>query len=101
MAYPKHVVWTAAAVSDFEEILDYLNTEWGRRVVTEFVAILSTTTELISRLPGTFMIINKRKRIRRCVLSKHYSLYYLVKRDQVEILRLVHHKRNPKRLNFL
>ena len=46
------------------------------------------------------MIINKRKRIRRCVLSKHYSLYYLVKRDQVEILRLVHHKRNPKRLNF-
>jgi len=35
MAYPKLVVWTELAASDYEHVLEYLNENWGNKVVSE------------------------------------------------------------------
>ncbi len=100
MDFPKKVVWTELAASDYEKVLEYLDGNWSTKIVKEFVATTAEAIDLISQFPKMFMIINRGKRIRRCVLTKHNSLYYKDKRFQIEILRMTDNRTNPKNLKL-
>jgi plasmid stabilization system protein ParE len=96
----KLVIWSEYAVNDFENILEYLNLKWGNSVVNSFIDKTDSYIAQISMTPDLFPIIHKSRKIRRCVLTKHNSLYYRFKKDRIDILRIYDNRQNPQTLKF-
>lgn len=97
---PKHVIWSPLSEKDFEDILEYLSDNWGHRIASNFIDVTENIINQISINPKQFPIIYVRKRIRKCVLTKHNSLFYRERRDYIEILRIYDTRQDPDSLRF-
>jgi plasmid stabilization system protein ParE len=96
----KRIKWSPLAESDFSNILSYLNQNWEKKVAANFIDLTDSIIFQISKNPKQFPFINKRKGIRKCVLTKHNSLFYRDKRSAIEILRIYDTRQDPDTLTF-
>ena len=96
----KQTIWSPLAESDFATILEYLNKNWDAKVAANFIDLTESVIDQISINPKQYPIIFKRKRIRKCVLTKHNSVFYRDSRSQVEILRIYDTRQDPDSLSF-
>lgn len=97
---PKQIIWSPLSEKDFENILDYLKSNWDKKVVEKFIEITDLLIYQISINPKQYPIINKRKRIRKCVITKHNTLFYRDRKDFIDILRIFDTRQDPKKLIF-
>ena len=97
---PKQIIWAPLAESDFSAILEYLDKNWDSKVASNFIDLTENTIDQISINPKQYPIIFKKKRIRKCVLTKHNSLFYRDSESQVEILRSYDTRQDPDSLRF-
>ena len=97
---PRQIIWAPLAENDLSAILEYLNKNWDLKVSVNFIDLIENTIDQISNNPRQFPIIFKRKRIRKCVLTKHNSLFYRESRTRVEILRIYDTRQDPDSLTF-
>ena len=97
---PKKVIWSHLAENDFSDILEYLNNNWDSKVASNFLDLTENVIDQIAINPKQFPIIFKRKKIRKCVLTKHNSIFYRDSKFQVEILRIYDTRQNPDTLKF-
>jgi plasmid stabilization system protein ParE len=97
---PKQIIWSPSSEEDFTDILEYLNQNWGAKVLQDFISILHLLTEQIAINPKQFPIIYKKKRIRKCVITKHNSIFYRESKDSVDILRIYDSRQDPVKLKF-
>jgi plasmid stabilization system protein ParE len=96
----KRITWSPLAESDFSNILIYLDQNWEKKVAANFIDLTDSIIYQISRNPKQFPFIHKRKGIRKCVLTKHNTLFYRDKRSTVEILRIYDTRQDPNTLTF-
>jgi len=96
----KQIIWSPLAESDLSNILDYLDKNWERKVAINFLDLTDNFVNQISLNPKQFPVIHKRKGIRKCVITKHNTLFYRSKRDKVEVLRIYDTRQNPETLTF-
>ena len=94
----KHLVWSPSAESDFANILEYLNENWDEIVANHFIDLTEEILEQISINPRQFPVISKKEKIRKCVLTKHNSLFYRESKSQIEILRIYDTRQDPDNL---
>jgi plasmid stabilization system protein ParE len=85
---PKKIIWSPLAEKDFTDILDYLKNSWTETVLIKFIDITEELILQISINNRQYPIINKKYKIRKCVITKHNSLYYRDSKNQIEILRI-------------
>jgi len=97
---PKRITWSPLAECDFFNILNYLDQNWEKKVAANFIDLTDSIISQISINPKQFPFIHKRKGIRKCVLTKHNSLFYRDKRSTVEILRIYDTRQDPNTLSF-
>ena len=97
---PKRITWSPLAESDFFNILNYLDQNWEKKVAANFIDLTDSIISQISINPKQFPFIHKRKGIRKCVLTKHNTLFYRDKRSTVEILRIYDTRQDPNTLSF-
>ncbi len=97
---PKQIIWSPLSENDFVSILDYLQKNWDDKVVESFIEITFSSVSQISTNPKQFPFIYKNKKIRKCVLTKHNTLYYRDRKDCVDILRIYDNRQDPKKLMF-
>lgn len=97
---PKPVIWSPLSQKDLESILDYLQTNWDDQVVQSFVEITDKLVNHLSLNPRLFPLIHEKKRIRKCVLTKHNSLFYRERKDHIDILRIFDTRQDPRKLEF-
>ncbi len=97
---PKRIKWSPLAESDLSNILNYLDQNWEKKVAANFIDLTDNFINQISINPKQFPFINKRKGIRKCVLTKHNSLFYRDKRSTVEIFRIYDTRQDPNTLTF-
>jgi plasmid stabilization system protein ParE len=64
---PKQVIWSPQSEDDFSNILEYLKEHWDKKVVLKFIDIVDEIINHISINPKQYPIIQKRKKIRKCV----------------------------------
>ena len=83
---PKQVIWSPQSESDLLQILDYLLQNWEAKVAIKFIDIIDEIVNQISMNPRQFPIIQKREKIRKCVITKYNSLYYRENKKFVDIL---------------
>jgi plasmid stabilization system protein ParE len=97
---PKPVIWSELSVNDFSMILQYLRENWNDQIVNRFIDITEDLISQISNNPKQFPFINKRHKIRKCVITKHNTLYYRERRDLIDVLRIYDNRQDPKKLRF-
>ena len=72
----KEVILTPIAVSDFENVVDYLTYKWGIQVTNNFVDRFEKVILLLSEDATMFPFVNVTKQIQKCILTKHNVLYF-------------------------
>jgi len=96
----KSVIWSPLSEKDFSNILEYLNKNWGNKVAVNFIDLTEDILNQISVNPKQFPICYKKKKIRKCVLTKHNTLFYRDGKTNVEILRIFDTRQDPDTFTF-
>ena len=97
---PKPIIWSPLSENDFENILNYLNKNWGIKVASNFIELTENLLNQIAINPRQFPIIYKRKKVRKCVLTKHNTIFYRDGKTNIEILRIYDTRQDPNTLTF-
>jgi plasmid stabilization system protein ParE len=97
---PKEVFWSPLSEGDFANILEFLNENWDNKVASNFIHLTENVLNQISLNPRQFPIILKKEKIRKCVLTKHNTLFYRDTKNRVEILRIYDTRQDPDSLKF-
>ncbi len=95
----KEVILTPVAVKDFQNIIDYLNYKWGIAVVNNFIDRFEEVS--LSENPEIFPTIDRIKQIRKCVVTKHNTLYFKEYADVIRILTIFDTRQDPEKLTFI
>jgi plasmid stabilization system protein ParE len=96
----RQIVWSPLAESDFAKILEYLNKKWDEKVTNHFIDLTEELIGQISNNPRQFPVIYKKEKIRKCVLTKHNTLFYRDSKSRVDILRIYDTRQDPETLTF-
>jgi plasmid stabilization system protein ParE len=96
----KQIIWAPSAEKDLDGILEYLHNKWGASVAMHFVELANKIIEQLSLNPNQFPLVHKRKKVRKCVITKHNTLYYRARRSQIAILRIYDTRQDPDKLKF-
>ncbi len=97
---PKGIIWSPDSEKDLDNILAYLSSGWNPTVSSRFLDLIEKVLVQISVNPRQFPIIQQKLKIRKCVLTKHNTLYYRISRSHVELLRIYDNRQDPKNLKF-
>lgn len=96
----KEIIWSSAAENDLLKILEYLDLNWNTNVTNSFLDILDKNISQVSFTPDLFPVFNKLLKIRKCIITKHNTLYYENHDSEIVILRIYDVRQNPDKLKF-
>lgn len=94
------IQWTERATFDLQNIIDYLLYKWTEKEARNFARKLDKRLELISINPRLFPKTNKRRNVRRSVLTKHAVIYYETSTDTIKIVTLFDPRQDPEKLKI-
>jgi plasmid stabilization system protein ParE len=97
---PKPIMWSPQSEKDLGKILDYLAVKWDASVSIKFLDIIDSLVSQISGNPKQYPLIHKQLNIRKCVITKHNSLYYRNRKSFIEMLRIYDNRQDPEKLEF-
>ncbi|MCB0801982.1 MAG: type II toxin-antitoxin system RelE/ParE family toxin [Flavobacteriales bacterium] len=89
--------WTTEANRNLIDIEEYLINKWSEKVAKSFFKKLDSRLEIISRRPLVFPATQHSQHLRRCVLTKQTTIYYLVKSKYVEVISIFDTRQTPDR----
>ena len=95
--------WTEKANEDYNEVIDYLKVNWGIRSAEKFIKKVDKQLNLIQEMPSLYPASRFFQGLRRCVLVKQISMYYLeleVNKEMI-IIRLYDNRRDTSDLEEL
>lgn len=91
------LVWTKNAKSRFEEILDYIEKEFGHASRQDFRTRTKEFTTLLKEFPEMGSIEVRDKKIRGFQISRQTRVFYRVKGNQITILTFFDIRQDPKK----
>jgi plasmid stabilization system protein ParE len=97
---PKTIKWSSYADNDFAKLLEYLESKWNNKVCLDFIENLDYCIIQIQKNLELFPVFNNELQIRKCVVTKHNSIFYRETSARIEILRLYDTRQNPDDLKF-
>jgi plasmid stabilization system protein ParE len=95
----KEIFLTAVAESNYEAITDYVFEKFGAIVTNNFIERFWEACLLISETPEIYPFANKAKQIRKCVITKHNTIYFKEYADAVRVLVIFDTRQDPEKLD--
>ncbi len=96
----KTIKWSIRASEEYLVVLSYLISEWGIEQAETFQRRVEEQTDRIVRSPKHFPIINKKKMIRKCVVTPHNTIFFREGNNEIDILTFFDTRQNPNKLNL-
>lgn len=96
----KVIKWSSFADIDLSNLLEYLELKCNNKVCNDFLENLDHCILQIQINPDQFLFFNKELQIRKCVITKHNTLFYRETESRIEILRLYDTRQNPVDFKF-
>ena len=90
-----NISWTKRADNNFDEIIEYLEINWGDQVTKKFITEVYDFLELIAEFPEIGSIENKENNIRGFTLIKQINIFYRISSKKIIILGLFDNRQNP------
>jgi Plasmid stabilization system protein len=94
------ISWSKRANTNFDSILNYLETEWGERSVTLFVRKVYDFLEILSEYPEIGSIENEELHIRGFVIIKQITVFYQIRDNQIILLNFYDNRQSSKRKKY-
>lgn len=91
--------WSKEAKSTFENVLDYLKGNWTDKEIEKFVSKTNSVLTVISSQPYLFKA-SAHKKVRKAVINKQNSLFYLVRESEIYLLSFWDNRRDPKKNKY-
>lgn len=98
MAFEFQILWTDEAISNLDDIIDYLNDKWTEREIIHFKKKLSRQISLIEQKPFLFPLSVYNPRLRKAVLGRQTTIFYEVSGQLIYIVFLFSNMQDVRRL---
>jgi len=92
------ILWSEEALSNLEEILDYLNERWTQKEIDKFKNKLNKQLEIISRFPTIFPVSNYNPNLRKAVLSKQTTIFYKIQDNIIYLAYLFDNRKDIRKI---
>ena len=92
------IIWSIEALSNLEEILNYLIEKWSQREIDNFKKKLTKQIELITLFPTMFPVSLINSKLRRAVLSKQTTIYYRLEENAIYLVFIFSNSMDVRRL---
>ena len=79
------VIWSERARNTYYKVLDYLEENWYRHEIIQFINRTEVVINAIKKNPGIYVYAVKNKSIRRAIVDKHNSFFYQVDEKVVHL----------------
>jgi plasmid stabilization system protein ParE len=97
---PLRVKWTSTAKRSFANQIDYLEENWGKKEIRQFITRVDDKVDHLSKRPLICPVIDVKRNIHRCVVVKQVSLFYRIKSTHIELLLFWDNRQNPSKLKL-
>jgi len=94
------IIWSQRALDELDSITDYLFTHWGEEIASNYMKRIDTLISHILDIPRMYPESRVKKGVRRCVISKHNTLYYMLMSDGVEIITVFDNRQDNAKKNL-
>ncbi len=95
------IIWSEKAEKDFDNILQYLEEEWGNASVKKFMILTEELLIHIANNPKLFpSAFSKKKNIRRALITPHNRLYYRIDKNEILLLAIFDTRQHPLKLKL-
>ena len=94
------VIWMPEAIETFAQNISYLKEEWNEDVVANFLDKTDETISYIKANPWLYPLINKKKKIHKCLVVRQVSLYYKISESSIDLITFWNNYQNPKKLKL-
>ena len=94
----KKVVLSKQASDKLENLLNYLETNWSKKVKQNFIKKFDNSIKFISLYPEATEKSNLKKGLHRCVVTKQTTIYYQFNDSEIQIITIFDTRMNTKRL---
>lgn len=94
----RNIYFSPKAVQKLEEVFEYLEKNWPKKVKDDFIKKLDQTMELLSRFPESFPESIAVPGLYKCNITKHNTLFYRIKKSDIEIVTLFDQRQHPGKL---
>lgn len=92
------ILWTKAAQSSFDKIVDYLKNEWSLKSAIKFVSKTIIFLDILQQHPEIGRKEKIKKDLRSFVLTRQTTIFYRIKNDTtIVILKFFDTRQNPER----
>ena len=90
------IIWTAEASDNLNEIVNYLDQEWGEDISNSFLLKLKKRIDLLSNFPESFPRIGK-EGVRASVLIEQITIFYSFdsNKDQIILISIFDTRQHP------
>jgi plasmid stabilization system protein ParE len=97
---PKEIIWSPLSVSDIENTIEHLRIAWNEQVINEFLDEVDLSLQHIAHYPRLYPVINKKLKVRKCVVTKHNTIFFQEKKNTIQLLRIFDTRQDPEKLKF-
>ena len=92
------IIWSSTAKKSFDNLIEFLESKWEKKVIEKLFSELSTTLTAISRNPEMYPMVSPKKELRKCIVRKKTLLIYRIKsKDNIELVIFADTRQNPKK----
>jgi plasmid stabilization system protein ParE len=83
------------AEETYNALVDQLRVRWGDEFVIKFELKIVKTIQIIAETPLIYSVAKENSGVRKCVLHKNCSIYYIIDADQIEIVYFWDNRQDP------
>ncbi|WP_396165877.1 type II toxin-antitoxin system RelE/ParE family toxin [Flavobacterium sp.] len=88
------------SLKEIRNTVDYLKVKWSERISDNFLKELKRNIDLIQINPELFPI-SEFEGLRKCVVSKQTSVFFIIKNNIVYIVSVFDTRQNPNKIKEL
>ncbi len=93
--------WTTKADISLDNLIIYLENEWGERVARAFMKKLYDFLDIVAEFPEIGAMQYSERNIRGFTLTKQTNIFYKVDDNQIIILDFFDNRSNPRKKDAL
>jgi len=93
-------IWSEEAINGLNVIIKYIENNFSEKVVKKFISRFDKYLELIKSNPEAFSLTPKSKNIRRSIVAKLTSIYYIVDNQDIYLVSIRDNRMKPKKIKI-
>ncbi|WP_420577633.1 type II toxin-antitoxin system RelE/ParE family toxin [Ekhidna sp.] len=93
------IVWSEDAIQDYHQNIDFILSRWSKETAKRFIEEVELILSLIQEHPQLYPKVNF-KNVRKAVIRKQVSLFYLAQEDQITLVRFWNNFQDQENLDL-